>query len=56
MTVRENVQVALVPSAGSCSICGPRHRFAREEAGRLLELVGMNGYAERPCGNWPMAT
>ena len=25
-------------------------RFARAEAGRLLELVGMGGYAERPCG------
>jgi branched-chain amino acid transport system ATP-binding protein len=25
-------------------------QFAREEAGRLLDLVGMDGYAERPCG------
>ena len=24
--------------------------FARDEAGRLLDLVGMGGYAERPCG------
>jgi branched-chain amino acid transport system ATP-binding protein len=24
--------------------------FAKTEAGRLLELVGMDGYAERPCG------
>ncbi|MFX8801638.1 ATP-binding cassette domain-containing protein, partial [Acinetobacter baumannii] len=24
--------------------------FAREEAGRPLDLVGMDGYAERPCG------
>ena len=37
--------------AGNCSISGPRRRkFAREEAGRLLDLVGMGGYAERPCG------
>ena len=25
-------------------------RFARDEAGGLLELVGMSGYADRPCG------
>ena len=37
--------------AGSCSISGPRRaQFAREEAGRLLDLVGMGAYAERPCG------
>ena len=37
--------------AGSCSICSASTpKFAREEAGRLLELVGMSGYAERPCG------
>ncbi len=51
MTVRENVQVALVSHG--------RHLFnfwtatrslARDEAGSLLELVGMGGYADRPCG------
>src|SRR6202012_4626730 len=25
-------------------------RYAQGEAGRLLELVGMDGFAERPCG------
>src|SRR6202008_1692375 len=25
-------------------------QYAREEAGRLLDLVGMGAYAERPCG------
>jgi branched-chain amino acid transport system ATP-binding protein len=25
-------------------------RFEQAEAGRLLELVGMGGYADRPCG------
>ena len=37
--------------AGSCSISGPRPRNSRaSEAGRLLDLVGMGAYAERPCG------
>jgi len=25
-------------------------KLMREQAGRLLELVGMSGYADRPCG------
>ena len=25
-------------------------KLARDEAGRLLDLVGMSGYADRPCG------
>ena len=51
MTVRENVQVALVSSARQLfNLWASAPKFAREEAGRLLELVGMSGYAERPCG------
>jgi branched-chain amino acid transport system ATP-binding protein len=51
MTVRENVQVALL-SYLSCafSLFTSAPRFAQGEANRLLELVGMDGYAERPCG------
>jgi len=51
MTVRENVQVALM---SHCRQLFNAHssmpKLARDEAGRLLELVGMSGYAERPCG------
>ena len=51
MSVRENVQVALVPYGRHLfNLWASTPRFAREEAGRLLELVGMGGYAERPCG------
>src|SRR6267154_5715287 len=51
MTVRENVQVALVSYGRQLfNLWASTPRFAREEAGRLLELVGMSGYAERPCG------
>src|SRR5712664_119886 len=51
MTVRENVQVALVSYGRRLfNLWASTPRFAREEAGRLLELVGMSGYAERPCG------
>src|SRR5436305_11099383 len=51
MTVRENVQVALVSFGRQLfDMWHSTPRFAREEAGRLLELVGMSGYAERPCG------
>jgi len=51
MTVRENVQVALISHANKLfnlwtSISG----FAPADAGRLLDLVGMGAYAERPCG------
>jgi branched-chain amino acid transport system ATP-binding protein len=51
MTVRENVQVALISHQqqlfnGWTSM----PQFARSEAGRLLDLVGMGAYAERPCG------
>src|SRR5216110_1263695 len=51
MTVRENVQVALVSYGKQLfNLFASAPRFARDEAGRLLGLVGMNGYAERPCG------
>jgi branched-chain amino acid transport system ATP-binding protein len=51
MTVRENVQVALVSHRGQLfNLFASTPRLAREEAGRLLELVGMSGYADRPCG------
>ena len=51
MTVRENVQVALVSYHRQLfNLRASTPRFAKQEAGRLLELVGMGGYAERPCG------
>jgi branched-chain amino acid transport system ATP-binding protein len=51
MTVRENVQVALVSQAGRLfNLLASTPRLARDEAGRLLDLVGMGGHAERPCG------
>ena len=51
MTVRENVQVALVSHGGHLfNFVTATQNFAREQAGRLLELVGMSGYADRPCG------
>jgi branched-chain amino acid transport system ATP-binding protein len=51
MTVRENVQVALVSHRRRLfDLLSSTPRLAREEAGRLLDLVGMAGHAERPCG------
>src|SRR6201996_3014251 len=51
MTVRENVQVALVSFERRLfNLWGSTSKFAVVEAMRLLELVGMGGYAERPCG------
>jgi branched-chain amino acid transport system ATP-binding protein len=51
MTVRENVQVALVSHYGQLfNLWSSTPKLARDEAGRLLELVGMSGYADRPCG------
>jgi branched-chain amino acid transport system ATP-binding protein len=51
MTVRENVQVALVSHGRRLfNLVASTPKLLREEAGRLLELVGMSGYAERPCG------
>jgi branched-chain amino acid transport system ATP-binding protein len=51
MTVRENVQAALVSFGRQLfNLWRSTPKFVRDEAGRLLELVGMSGYAERPCG------
>ena len=51
MTVRQNVQVALVSYGRQLfNLWTSTPKYAQEEAGRLLELVGMGGYAERPCG------
>ncbi|WP_407176154.1 ABC transporter ATP-binding protein [Bradyrhizobium sp. STM 3562] len=51
MTVRENVQVALVSHGRHLfNVWTAIQNFARAEAGGLLELVGMGGYADRPCG------
>jgi branched-chain amino acid transport system ATP-binding protein len=51
MTVRENVQVALVSHDRALfNLWASTPKFAQGEAGRLLELVGMGGYADRPCG------
>ena len=51
MTVRENVQVALVSYGKRLfDLWRSMPGLAREEAGRLLQLVGMSGEAERPCG------
>ena len=51
MTVRDNVQVALISHGKQLfNLFGSAPKFDRGEAGRLLELVGMGGYADRPCG------
>jgi branched-chain amino acid transport system ATP-binding protein len=51
MTVRENVQVALVSHYGRLfDLWSSTPKLARDEAAALLELVGMSGYADRPCG------
>lgn len=51
MTVRENVQVALVSYANKIfNVWRSTPDFQRDEADRLLALVGVGGYAERPCG------
>ncbi|WP_426435269.1 ABC transporter ATP-binding protein [Bradyrhizobium genosp. P] len=51
MTVRENVQVALVSHGRQLfNLWTTTAGYARDEAGRLLDLVGMGAYAERPCG------
>ena len=51
MTVRQNVQVALVSHGRRLfNLWASTPRLLRGEAGGLLELVGMSGYAVRPCG------
>ena len=52
MTVRENIQVALVSyRAQLYNLWHSTPRIERAEANDLLELVAMAGYAERPCGD-----
>ena len=51
MTVRENIQVALVSYHRQLfNLWASTPKFAPEEADVLLALVGMDGYANRPCG------
>ena len=51
MTVRENVQVALSSHDRKLfNLATSMPRFAQDEADRLLELVGMGGFAGRACG------
>jgi branched-chain amino acid transport system ATP-binding protein len=51
MTVRENVQVALVSHRQkSFNLVASMSGYAREEADHLLELVGMVDFASRACG------
>jgi branched-chain amino acid transport system ATP-binding protein len=51
MTVRENIQVALVSySRQLFNMWSSTPRFAQAEASQLLELVAMDSYAGRPCG------
>jgi branched-chain amino acid transport system ATP-binding protein len=51
MTVRENVQVALASYGRKLfNVVASTPKLMREEAGGLLELVGMGGYAERASG------
>jgi branched-chain amino acid transport system ATP-binding protein len=51
MTVRENVQVALVSYDRQLfNLWASTPKFSQAEANRLLDLVGMSGFAERPCG------
>jgi len=51
MTVRENVQVALISHVRQLfNLWSSAPNVARDEADGLLELVGMGGYADRPCG------
>jgi branched-chain amino acid transport system ATP-binding protein len=51
MTVRENVQVALASHDSQLfNMWSSAPRLSCEPAERLLDLVGMNGYADRPCG------
>jgi len=51
MTVRENVQVALSSHDRKLfNLYDSMPRYAQGEADRLLELVGMAGFAKRACG------
>ncbi len=51
MTVRENVQVTLSSHDRKLfNLIAAMPRYARQEAERLLDLVGMGGFAMRACG------
>jgi branched-chain amino acid transport system ATP-binding protein len=51
MTVRENVQVPLVSyNSQLFNMWSSAPHYSREDADRLLDLVGMSGFANRPCG------
>ena len=51
MSVRENVQVGCLSHAGALGrLAGFAGAGRRQEAEALLALVGMEGAAERPCG------
>jgi branched-chain amino acid transport system ATP-binding protein len=51
MTVRENVQVALASYGRKLfNLTTSMPGYAQGEADRLLDLVGMGGFAERACG------
>jgi branched-chain amino acid transport system ATP-binding protein len=51
MTVRENVQTALIAAAGQeWRMIGGAAALHRDKAGDLLALVGMADQAERACG------
>jgi len=51
MTVRENIQVALASYHRRLfDVWSAMPKLERKEAERLLDLVGMAAYAERPCG------
>ena len=51
MTVRENVQVALSSHDRKLfNLVASMPRYARDEADRLLDLVGMGGFSMRACG------
>ena len=51
MTVRENIQVALSSHDRKLfNLVASMPSYAREEAERLLDLVGMGGFSMRACG------
>lgn len=51
MTVRENVQTALIAAArGEWTFVGLARELHRDKADELLALVGMQDQAERACG------
>ena len=57
MTVRENVQVAILSHAGNLSgwtgFFGRLDRKFRREAEALIDLIGLGDHADRPCRELP---